>query len=115
MCAKKRGRAAAVVQSTPPAEKPRPLPLEPAGECRWVLPKDARPWMRVPGMVLADDRLLAQIRQDLAIEQLANATALPGIVGMALAMPDCHQGYGLPVGGVVATELKHGVVSPGAV
>lgn len=115
MCAKKRSRTVAVAPPTPPTAKPGPLPLEPAGECRWVVPKGARPWMRVPGMVLADDRMLAQIRQDLALEQLANATALPGIVGQALAMPDCHQGYGLPVGGVVATELKHGVVSPGAV
>jgi tRNA-splicing ligase RtcB len=71
--------------------------------------------MRVPGVVLADERLLAQIRDDQTLEQLANATALPGVVGQALAMPDYHQGYGLPVGGVVATDYESGVISPGAI
>ncbi|HEY3107877.1 MAG TPA: RtcB family protein [Chloroflexota bacterium] len=71
--------------------------------------------MRVPGVVLADERLLAKIREDQTLEQLANATALPGVVGQALAMPDCHQGYGLPVGGVVATDYETGVISPGAI
>ncbi len=104
-----------MVHQTPPAEKRAPLPVEPAGECRWVVPKGARPWMRTSALVIADERLLEHIRAEQALDQLANATALPGIVGQALAMPDCHQGYGLPVGGVVATELKHGVVSPGAV
>ena len=97
------------------AKASAPLRLEPAGECRWRIPKDARPWMRVPGIVVADERLLAQIEGDQTLEQLANATALPGVVGQALAMPDCHQGYGLPVGGVVATDASDGVVSPGGV
>jgi tRNA-splicing ligase RtcB len=72
--------------------------------------------MRVPGLVLADDVLMSQIRRDASLEQLANAACLPGAVGAALAMPDIHQGYGLPVGGVVATdEAEGGVVSPGGV
>ena len=72
--------------------------------------------MRVPGLILSDDHLMADIRQDASLEQVANAACLPGIVGASLAMPDIHQGYGLPVGGVVATDPDAGgVVSPGGV
>jgi tRNA-splicing ligase RtcB (3'-phosphate/5'-hydroxy nucleic acid ligase) len=72
--------------------------------------------MRVPGLVLADDTLMQAIRLDASLEQVANAACLPGIVGASLAMPDIHQGYGLPVGGVVATDPDAGgVVSPGGV
>ena len=71
--------------------------------------------MRVPGLVYANDDLMAAIRRDGSLEQVANAAALPGIVKASLAMPDIHQGYGLPVGGVVATDAAHGVISPGGV
>ncbi len=71
--------------------------------------------MRVPGLVVADERLLAAIKSDASLEQVANGATLPGIVKAALAMPDIHQGYGLPVGGVVATDAERGVVSPGAI
>jgi tRNA-splicing ligase RtcB len=71
--------------------------------------------MRVPALVVADEALMAQIRADASLDQLANGATLPGIVRAALAMPDIHQGYGLPVGGVVATDAEHGVVSPGAI
>jgi tRNA-splicing ligase RtcB (3'-phosphate/5'-hydroxy nucleic acid ligase) len=91
------------------------ISLEPAGPYLWRIPPDARPGMRVPGLVVADERVIAQIRGDASLEQLANAATLPGIVRAALAMPDIHQGYGLPVGGVVATDGEHGVVSPGSV
>jgi tRNA-splicing ligase RtcB len=82
---------------------------------QWRIPPDARPGMRVPGIVYADEELMAGIRRDGSLEQVANAAALPGIVKASLAMPDIHQGYGLPVGGVVATDLAGGVVSPGGV
>ena len=71
--------------------------------------------MRVPGLVIADDRLIESIRSDASLDQIANGATLPGIVRAAMAMPDIHQGYGLPVGGVVATDARHGVVSPGAI
>src|SRR5499427_10897290 len=71
--------------------------------------------MRVPGLVVADDRLIESIRSDASLEQVANGATLPGIVKAAMAMPDIHQGYGLPVGGVVATDARSGVVSPGAI
>jgi tRNA-splicing ligase RtcB len=71
--------------------------------------------MRVPGLVIADDQLIESIRSDASLDQIANGATLPGIVRAAMAMPDIHQGYGLPVGGVVATDARHGVVSPGAI
>jgi len=91
------------------------LPLIPAGEWTWEIPPDARPGMRVPARLFADGALLGAIAHDHSLEQLANVATLPGIVEAALAMPDIHQGYGFPVGGVAATELPDGVVSPGGV
>lgn len=81
----------------------------------WRIPADARPGMRVPALVVADAGLMAAIRREASLEQLANGATLPGIVKAAMAMPDIHQGYGLPVGGVVATDAARGVVSPGAI
>ena len=89
--------------------------VEQVGPYLWRIPADAAPGMRVPGLVVADEPLMRQIRTDAALIQLANGATLPGIVRAALAMPDIHQGYGLPVGGVVATDLASGVVSPGAI
>ena len=81
----------------------------------WEIPASARPDMRVPARVFADEELLQAIVGDRSLEQLQNVATLPGIVEAALAMPDVHQGYGFPVGGVAATELPDGVVSPGGV
>jgi tRNA-splicing ligase RtcB len=89
--------------------------LEQIGEVLWEIPAAARPDMRVPARVFADGELLASIEADASLEQIQNVATLPGIVGAALAMPDVHQGYGFPVGGVAATELPDGVVSPGGV
>ncbi|MCS7007070.1 MAG: RtcB family protein [Gaiellaceae bacterium] len=71
--------------------------------------------MRVPARVFADDEILEEIAGDLSLEQLQNVATLPGVTGAAIAMPDIHQGYGFPVGGVAAMELPDGVVSPGGV
>lgn len=81
----------------------------------WEIPADARPDMRVPARVFADSVLIEALRGEASLEQLQNVTTLPGIVDAALAMPDVHQGYGFPVGGVAATALPDGVVSPGGV
>jgi tRNA-splicing ligase RtcB (3'-phosphate/5'-hydroxy nucleic acid ligase) len=85
------------------------------GEVVWELGAAARPDMRVPARVFADRELIGQIAADRSLEQLQNVATLPGITGAALAMPDIHQGYGFPVGGVAATEPPDGVVSPGGV
>jgi tRNA-splicing ligase RtcB len=71
--------------------------------------------MRVPARLYADRELLEDALQDKSVEQLINTATLPGIVKYAIAMPDIHQGYGAPVGGVFATSTRDGVVSPGAV
>ncbi len=71
--------------------------------------------MRVPARVFADDELLAQIRRDRSLWQLVNVATLPGIARPALGMPDMHEGYGFPVGGVAGTLLPDGVISPGGI
>jgi tRNA-splicing ligase RtcB len=89
--------------------------LRQVGEVVWEIPAGARADMRVPARIFADAELLDAIRGDLSLEQLENVATLPGIVGAALAMPDIHQGYGFPVGGVAAFETPDGIVSPGGV
>jgi len=91
-------------------------PLERIDAWRWRIPRDARPGMRVDGVIYADDRLIKQIRQGRAPEQVANVASLPGIVGASYAMPDIHWGYGFCIGGLAATDIENeGVVSPGGV
>jgi tRNA-splicing ligase RtcB (3'-phosphate/5'-hydroxy nucleic acid ligase) len=84
-------------------------------EVVWELAADARADMRVPARVFADRELIGEIAADRSLDQLQNVATLPGITGAALAMPDIHQGYGFPVGGVAATEPPDGIVSPGGV
>lgn len=81
----------------------------------WEIPSTARSDMRVPARVFADAELLGAIRSDQSLDQLQNVATLPGIVEAAIAMPDIHQGYGFPVGGLAATATPDGVVSPGGV
>jgi tRNA-splicing ligase RtcB len=82
---------------------------------RWEIPKEYKQGMRVPGLVYADEKMLEAIKEDQSLEQVANVAFLPGIVGRSLAMPDIHWGYGFPIGGVAATRVTDGVVSPGGV
>jgi tRNA-splicing ligase RtcB (3'-phosphate/5'-hydroxy nucleic acid ligase) len=84
-------------------------------EVTWEIPAESRPDMRVPARLFADRELLDHIRTDHSLDQLANVATLPGVVGAAMAMPDIHQGYGFPVGGLAATAAPDGVVSPGGV
>jgi tRNA-splicing ligase RtcB len=80
----------------------------------WEIPKEGG--MRVPGRIYANDRLMADLRNDRSLEQVANVAHLPGIVGYSWAMPDIHLGYGFPIGGVAATAYGDGgVISPGGV
>lgn len=77
---------------------------------------DRRDPMRVPGIVFASRELLPAVAADRSLEQVANVAALRGIVRASYAMPDMHQGYGFPIGGVAATDVgRGGVVSPGGV
>ena len=80
---------------------------------RWRIPREGK--MRTDGIVYTDERMLSDIRKDQSLSQVANVAWLPGIEGPSLAMPDIHWGYGVPIGGVAAFDLKEGVVSPGGV
>ncbi|AEN05526.1 protein of unknown function UPF0027 [halophilic archaeon DL31] len=87
--------------------------LERVRENVWEIPKEGG--MEVPARVLASEALLEQIGEDDSLQQLRNAAHLPGMTKYALCMPDGHQGYGFPVGGVGAIDAENGCISPGAV
>ncbi len=81
----------------------------------WEIPADTQEGMLVPGVVFGDRELLEKADRDNALQQVVNVACLPGIVRASLAMPDIHWGYGFPIGGVAATDIEDGVVSPGGV
>lgn len=81
----------------------------------WEIPKGFREGMRVPVRIFADDRILEAALGDRSLEQAVNASTLPGLVSHVVVMPDVHQGYGFPIGGVAATRLPDGVISPGGI
>ncbi len=91
------------------------IPLQRIDENRWLIPQSYNVSMNVPGMIYADNELIAQIEEDNALQQVVNVASLPGIVGHSFAMPDIHWGYGFPVGGVAATHAEYGVISPGGI
>ena len=82
---------------------------------RWEIPKSYKQGMTVPGLIFASEAMLNHIWEEQVFQQVANVAFLPGIVGHSLAMPDIHWGYGFPIGGVAATRIHDGVVSPGGV
>ncbi len=81
----------------------------------WEIPQSFRPDMRGPVRIFATRQLLEQVMGDKSLDQAVNATTLPGLVGAVVVMPDMHQGYGFPIGGVAATEYPRGVISPGGI
>ena len=90
-----------------------PVTLERVREFVWEIPREGE--MRVPARVLASEALLEEIAEDRTLQQLRNTTHLPGIRKYAVCMPDGHQGYGFPVGGVAGIDAEDGCISPGAV
>lgn len=90
--------------------------LEKIDEYRWRIPERYMKGMKVPGVIFSDEKMLKSILKDNAAQQVANAAHLPGIVKASMAMPDIHWGYGLPIGGVIATDIEAGgVITPGGV
>jgi tRNA-splicing ligase RtcB len=81
----------------------------------WELPQDFRDDMRVPARLFGDAELFDAAFRDRTVEQLVNTATLPGLVKYVMAMPDFHQGYGFPIGGVAAMRRDTGVISPGGV
>lgn len=89
--------------------------IEHLDKYRHRIPRNEALGMRTDVIVYASAALLSQIEKDQSLEQAINVASLPGIVGPSLAMPDIHQGYGFPIGGVAAIDFQYGVVSPGGV
>ena len=89
--------------------------LEKLHDHLWEIPKSFRPDMRVPARVYASETMLDAILGDRSLEQLVNVATLPGIRKFAIAMPDVHEGYGFPIGGVAAVDAKDGAISPGGI
>lgn len=87
--------------------------LKKTSDYEWEIPKSGK--MLVPAVVFASERLMQDIKKDKALEQIQNVASLKGILKKAIALPDAHQGYGFPIGGVAAFDLKEGIVSPGGV
>jgi len=81
----------------------------------WEIPKSFRSDMRVPARALASETLLDDIIEDRSLNQLVNVATLPGIQKASMVMPDVHEGYGFPIGGVAATLYPDGVISPGGI
>ncbi len=81
----------------------------------WEIPETFRSGMRVPGRAYVSEEMLEESFRDRSLEQLVNIASLPGSVNYSLAMPDMHEGYGFPIGGVAAINTKEGVISPGGV
>ncbi|HWR00391.1 MAG TPA: RtcB family protein [Chlorobaculum sp.] len=84
-------------------------------EWLWEIPRSFRNDMRVSARFYASESMLGQTLADRSLEQLVNVATLPGIVGHAIAMPDIHEGYGFPIGGVAAFDPDEGVISPGGI
>ncbi len=81
----------------------------------WEIPKSFRSDMRVPARIYVSEKMLEDCFRDESITQLINTTTLPEVVKYAIAMPDIHEGYGMPIGGVIATKYPEGAISPGGV
>lgn len=89
--------------------------IKQSGKYLFEIPKSHRGDMRVPANFYTASHLLSGFWEDGSLKQLINTASLPGVVEKVLAMPDIHQGYGFPIGGVVATDAEKGVISPGGV
>lgn len=80
----------------------------------WEIPKSFRSDMRVPARIYASEKMLEEVFRDRSIPQLVNGATLPGIAKYAIAMPDMHEGYSVPIGFVGAIKIPEGIISPGA-
>jgi tRNA-splicing ligase RtcB (3'-phosphate/5'-hydroxy nucleic acid ligase) len=84
-------------------------------ELTYTIEKDEAKGMRVPVVIYANANLISSIIKDRTLDQAVNVTTLPGVQKHVVVLPDGHEGYGFPVGGVAATDPEFGVISPGGV
>ena len=85
------------------------------GKMKYQIEPDSSRGMRVPVTIYADEKLLEKMMSDRTIQQAINVSTIPGILGSSVVLPDGHEGYGFPVGGVAAMDAKEGMISPGGV
>ena len=90
-------------------------PLQKISDFEFRIDSDARSGMNVPVTIYANDSLIAKMQSDRTIGQAVNVTFLPGVKKHVIVLPDGHEGYGFPIGGVAATDFENGVISPGGV
>ena len=102
-------------ESEEPRGRSDRVPLKKLDDLVWEIPCSYKRGMRVPGRVYANEALLEKMRSDLTLEQCANVAHLPGVQKHAITLPDGHEGYGFPIGGVAAMDMEQGVLSPGGV
>ncbi|MBN1682435.1 RtcB family protein [Candidatus Bathyarchaeota archaeon] len=81
----------------------------------WEVPKNSVPGMKVPARIYADEDLLSAMKEDATLTQAVNLTQLPGLQKYGITLPDGHQGYGFPIGGVAAFDIDEGIITPGGV
>lgn len=84
-------------------------------DIEWEIPQSTIPGMKVPGLVIASPKLLEKMKQDRTLIQAAGVACLPGIHKYSITLPDGHEGYGFPIGGVAAIDYEEGCISPGGV
>ncbi len=85
------------------------------GENQYQIDADSNLGMKVPVRIYADEPLLQKMLSGRTIMQAQNVSCIPGIVGQSIVLPDGHEGYGFPVGGVAAMDAEEGMISPGGV
>lgn len=89
------------------------MEIKKISEYIYEIPREGK--MNVPVLIFSDEKVLENMKKDKTFEQIKNVACLPGILKNAIALPDSHQGYGFPIGGVAAFDLDKGVISPGGV
>ena len=89
------------------------IALKKKSENIWEIPKSDK--MLVPALIYASEALIEKIKEDKTLEQARNVAHLKGIQKASYVMPDAHQGYGFPIGGVAAFDMEEGIISPGGV
>ena len=83
------------------------------GKDRFVVEKSGQ--MKADVVLYANEHMMERMGQDKTLQQAKNAATLPGLVGNVMVMPDGHEGYGFPIGGVMAFDSENGIISPGSV
>src|SRR5579872_7303275 len=85
------------------------------GDMEYRIEADSSRGMKVPVTIYADEGLLQKMMTDRTLTQAINVSTLPGVVKHVVVLPDGHEGYGFPVGGVAAMDAEKGMISPGGV